>query len=126
MSATVEDTPPPPRTTVREPTTLEQISGLAETVRRVVAERDKAQARARHFEEYAAALRAENADLEARLVRAARRADDAEIVAERALATAARERAARERVDAENRLLRAQPGRSPRTVKRRPWRGRRH
>lgn len=44
MSTTTEDTVTTPPSAVREPTTLEQITGLEETVRRLVAERDEARA----------------------------------------------------------------------------------
>lgn len=74
MSTTTEDTVTAPPPAVREPTMLEQITGLTEAVRRAVAERDEARA-----DRTAAVARAELAEAHEVALDNAVRARDAEI-----------------------------------------------
>ncbi len=81
MSTTTEETVTAPPPTVREPGMLEQVQGLGETVRRVVAECDDARARlARAAEDLAAVrLRADLAESYGLAMDNVIRARDAEI-----------------------------------------------
>lgn len=81
MSTTAEETVTAPPPTVREPGMVEQIQGLGETVRRVVAERDAARLRVTQLTEEvdAAHRRAERAESYAVALDNQVRARDAEI-----------------------------------------------
>lgn len=81
MSTTTEDTVTTPPPAVREPTMLEQITGLTETVRRAVAERDEARTRVAQLAEdlNASRNRASRAEAYGVALDNAVRARDAEI-----------------------------------------------